>query len=51
MLVKKVGIVEMRPPDEFDGMVAALSHPADLGNAHWKKNVRFHAFGMFSNAP
>jgi hypothetical protein len=29
----------MGPADEFDGMVAALTHSPHLGNAHRNENV------------
>ena len=46
-----MGIIEMRPPHKFDGMVSTLPHAAHLGDTHGNKNVRFNPFGKFSNTP
>ena len=51
IIVKKIRIIEMRPPHKFDGMVPALPHSADLGDTHGNKNIRFNTFGIFSNTP
>ena len=49
VFVKKMGIIEMRAPHKFDGMVPALSHSAHLGDTHGNKNIGFNSFGIFSN--
>ena len=48
--IEYVRVCKMRPPDHFDGMMAALAHVADVVNANGKEDVRFDAGGIFHDA-
>ena len=41
----------MGAADKQDGVVTALAHTADIGNAHGKKTEGFDPGGVFGDAP
>ena len=48
-MVKNIRIIEMLATDEFDGMMSALAHAADLRNSHGEKNKGFNAPRVFGD--
>jgi hypothetical protein len=49
-LIEKIWIVEMGPSHQLDGVMPALAHTANGGNAHGKEQQRFDAAAAVGNA-